>query len=204
MTYKQNRLWNSPLKLFTFASNRYPNCSIIFNTLGSIATDSGMYNNSLEYLNKAIALDKENLFAFYNRALTEYKLDKNEDAIRDFNHVIYFNPSYNDAYFGRGNVYLKTGEYVMALSDYSLLLRRDRTHIGAWQNRAIVKGNLGDFIGALNDLDEVVRLNPEIGSSYYLRGIAKFELGINGCEDLKKSATLNYNGAKKAVDHYCK
>ncbi|MEI6174642.1 MAG: hypothetical protein WCR01_12900 [Bacteroidota bacterium] len=204
MTYKQNRLWNSPLKLFTYASDKYPDCSIIFNTLGSISTDSGMYDKSLEYLNKAIVLDRDNLFAFYNRALTEYKLDKNEDALKDFNHVIYFNPSYNEAYFGRANVYLKTGEYELALADYSYLINRVKNHIGAWQNRAIVKGNLGDFEGALIDLNEVIVLNPSLGSSYYLRGIAKFELGIDGCEDLNKAVSLNYTGSTKALEHYCK
>lgn len=114
------------------------------------------------------------------------------------------NPNYLDVYFARGNIYMNTGDYQNAVDDYTYLLTRDPAHAGALQNRAIVRGNTGDFMGAMDDLNQAVSLNPSSGSAYYLRGIAKFEVGLNGCEDLSMARSLQYQGAERAIQHYCR
>jgi len=204
LTFKQNRLWHSPPRLIESALGHYPDSPILLNTLGSMAIDSGSYAKALIYLDKAIASDKNYAYAWYHKGMAENKLKNYSQSLDDFSHAIKLNPAYIDAYFGRGNIYRVTGEYQKALNEYSLVRRMNRNYFGAWQDRAIVKGNLNDYKGAIDDLDRAIALDPNFGASYYLRGIAKFETQVNGCEDLRKALSLNYQPAQKALEYYCR
>jgi tetratricopeptide (TPR) repeat protein len=204
LTFKQNRLWHSPPRLIESALGHNPDSPILLNTMGSMAIDSGSYVKALTYLDKAIAADKNYAYAWYHKGMAESKLENYSQSLDDFSQAITLNPAYIDAYFGRGNVYRVTGEYRKALGEYSLVLMMNRNYFGAWQDRAIVKGNLNDYKGAIDDLDRAIALDPNFGASYYLRGIAKFETQMNGCEDLRKALSLNYQPAQKALEYYCR
>jgi tetratricopeptide (TPR) repeat protein len=204
LTFEQNSLWHSPPRLIESALDQYPDSPILLNTLGSIDIDSGSYTKALTCLDKAILVDKNYTDAWYHRGMAKSKLGNYSGALDDFSHAITLNPAYTDAWFGRGNVYRITGEYQLALKEYTLVLMMNRNYFGAWQDRAIVKGNLNDYKGAIEDLGQAVALDPEFGASYYLRGVAKFELKMNGCEDLRKALELNYQPAQKALDYYCR
>jgi tetratricopeptide (TPR) repeat protein len=204
LTFERNRLWHSPSRLMGSALSLYPGSPVLLNTLGSLAIDSGNNALALEYLNKAVSVDGKFAQARYNRGIAETKTDMYQYAIRDFSIAIQLNPHYADAFFGRGNAYRITGDYLRAMKDYSYVLYLDPGYFGAWENRAIVKGNLKDFKGAVGDLDQAIRINPAFGASWFLRGIARFELGQNGCDDLHRAVFYNYEPAMKALEFYCK
>jgi protein O-mannosyl-transferase len=204
LTFGQNKLWHSPARLIQSALVHYPDSPILLNTLGTLAIDSGSYAEALTYLDKAILSDKNYVDAWYHSGMAENKLGHYPRALEDFSKAIMLNPAYIDAYFGRGNVYRITGDNQKALADYSLVLMMNPSYFGAWQDRAIVKGNLNDYKGAIDDLDRAILLQPGFGASYYLRGIAKFEVQVNGCDDLRKALQLNYQPAQKALDFYCR
>ena len=124
-------------------------------------------------------------------------------SISDLSSALRINPLYTEAYFARGNAFMKLNNLKSALDDFTMVIRLNQNHFGAWQNRAIIKGNLNDFQGALKDIDSAISLNPNFAASYYLRGIALFETGKDGCDDLAKSYSLGYMAAKKAMTHYC-
>jgi tetratricopeptide (TPR) repeat protein len=81
---------------------------------------------------------------------------------------------------------MKSNDLKNAFDDFSDAIRINPTHFGAFQNRAIVRGNMEDYAGVLEDLNAAIALNPGFAATYYLRGIAQFELGGDGCNDLKK------------------
>ncbi len=204
LTFKQNRLWHSPPRLIETALARYPDSPILLNTLGSLAIDSGSYAKALNFLDRAIVVNKNYIDAWYQKGIAENRLTNYSLALDDFSHAIMLNPAYIDAYFGRGNVYHFTGEYQKALEDYSIVLIMNRNYFGAWQNRAIVKINMKDYEGAINDLNQAIALDPGLGASFYLRGMAKIVLRQEGCKDLHKALMLNYKPAQKALNYYCK
>jgi tetratricopeptide (TPR) repeat protein len=90
-----------------------------------------------------------------------------------------------------------------AIKDFSTVIRLDRKNAGAWNNRAIIKGQQGNFCGAIIDLDTAIQLQNDLAPAYYLRGVAKFKIGLNGCDDLHKAVSLNYTNAEKALQFYC-
>ena len=204
MTFERNRLWHSPPGLIEAALGHYPDSPILLNTMGSMAIDSGSYLKALTFLDKAIAKNKNFAYAWYHRGMAESKLENYPEALKGFSRAIALNPAFIDACFGRANVFRLTGENQKALEEYSQVLVMNRNYFGAWQDRAIVKGNLNDYKGAITDLDKAIALDPGFGASFYLRGIAKFEIRENGCDDLRKALSLDYQPAQKALEYYCR
>ncbi len=204
LTFEQNRLWHSPSRIIETALTSHPDSPILLNTLGSLAIDSGYYAKALTYLDEAIYINKNYTDAWYQKGVAETRLKNDSLALDDFAHAIVLNPAYTDAYFGAGNIYRVNGEYQKALEEYSMVLMLNRDYFGAWQNRAIVKTSLEDYEGAIDDLNHAITLNPGFGASFYLRGLARFGLKKNGCDDLRKALMMNYQPAQKALDYYCK
>ncbi len=204
LTFLQNKLWRSPFKVIESASLQFPGSPVLLNTLASIDIDSANYKRAAYNAALAAGLDPGYAQAWYTLGLARNKVGEGETAIQDFSRAIRLNPRFYDAWFGRGIVFSELGDYSRALDDYTRVLVLKPDHTGAWNNRAIIRGNLGDFRGAMEDLDQAIRYNPRSGPSYYLRGIAKFECGLNGCRDLGTALSLGYTGAQKALDHYCR
>jgi protein O-mannosyl-transferase len=203
MTVIQVRLWNDPLKLFESASGRYPRSSIILNTMGKLSIDKGETEKAVDYLARAVSADSTHAQAWYNKGVGEMKLNRFEAAMDDLSHAIRLNPSFSDAFFARGNLERVTKNYPDAFRDYSRVLEIDPANPAALNNRAIVRGEQGDFAGAVLDLNKAIEINPGLSSAWYLRGVAKFQLGINGCDDLQKALSLGYKDAQRALDYFC-
>jgi len=203
ITLDRNELWTSPYKVLEDASKQYPECPIILNSLASQATNLGLYDKSLEYLNTAIRMNPRYTDAYFNKGITEERMGNFAAAVSDLSVCLRNNPYYTDAYFARGNLFRQMAETEKALMDYTKVIILEKNHAGAWNNRAIVKGQLGDFSGAIEDLNMAIILQPDMAPAYYLRGVAKFKTGINGCDDLHKALQLNYQNAEKAIQFYC-
>jgi len=203
MAVIQVRLWSDPLKLFESASGRYPRSSIILNTMGKLSIDKGETAKAVDYLALAVSVDSTHAQAWYNKGVGEMKLSRFEAAMDDLSHAIRLNPSFSDAFFARGNLERVTKNYPDAFRDYSRVLEIDPGNAAALNNRAIVRGEQGDFAGAVLDLNKAIEINPELPSAWYLRGVAKFQLGISGCDDLRKALSLGYRDAQRALDYFC-
>jgi protein O-mannosyl-transferase len=204
VTAIQVRKWNDPLKLFESACSNYPDSPIILNTMGKLYIDRGKPEEAAGFLARAVIIDPSHAQAWYNKGIAEMKLNHPAVSMQDLSKAIMLNPSFTDAYFARGNLNRVKGDYKAAASDYTKVLSLDPVNTGAMNNRAIVKGAEGDFAGAILDLDNALAINPGLSSAWYLRGVAKFQLGINGCDDLQKALSLGYSDARRAVDYYCK
>lgn len=204
LTYQRNRLWKNPSDLFTHALSTYNHSDILLNTLGTLKTDEGHYADAIEQFSSAISIDPEFTDAYYNRGIAYFKSGALKQSVIDFTTAHRLNANNPEILFARGNAYMKMNMFNPAIVDYSGVLRLKHDHWGALENRAIISGNLGAFDAALEDLNKVIQLNPGFAPSYYLRGIALFNLGRNGCSDLYHALSLGYKEAAKAIDYYCR
>lgn len=203
-TFQRNLMWRNPEVLFKDALSFYNNSEIILNTLSAQEIESGKYKESISHLNKAIEISPAYSEAFFNRGIAHSKIGNSLEAMNDFSSAIKLNPSYAEAFFARGNVYMKSNNLKNAFNDFTIAVNLDRYHFGAFLNRAIVRGNMQDFNGAISDLDIAIKLNPRVATSYYLRGIALFNAGGNGCTNLNKALSMGYKDAVRAIEYYCK
>ena len=197
-------LWKNQENLFQSALIHFPKSEIILNTLATFGIEQGNFGEAREHLDQAIAFSPDYAQAFYNRGILNTKTGDLNQAITDFTAAIRLNPHYTDAFFARGTAYMKSNQWSLAENDFSNVLTGHPDHFGALQNRAIVRGNIGDFQGALQDLNAAVRIDPTVPSTFYLRGIALFELGLDGCDDLQKALDMGYVKSKEAIRHYCR
>ena len=87
------------------------------------ALDSGNYSQSLESLNRHLAKNPYDHYAYKLRAMArKYFADFQEGAITDLNIYLEYFPDDRDALFDRGTLRHKTGKYNLALKDFLQLL----------------------------------------------------------------------------------
>jgi hypothetical protein len=71
-------------------------------------------------------------------------------------------------------------------------------------NRAICYGKTNDFTSALNDVNLVLSKSLDNAFAWYLSGIAKLNLGQNGCNDLANAYQKGYIPALQAINQKCR
>jgi tetratricopeptide (TPR) repeat protein len=62
------------------------------------------------------------------------------------------------AYYNRGLIYHKRGDYQQAVDDYNGAIRIDEHNVQAYHNRSIAFADMGEFERAVKDSEEVARL----------------------------------------------
>jgi tetratricopeptide (TPR) repeat protein len=112
--------------------------------------------------------------AYFNRALNKRYLNNLRGAIADYTEAIRFRPDYYKAYNNRGYARLLLEEYQLAISDFTQTIKYDN------YNTEFTNMALGN------------------------RGIAKFAIGQNGCDDLKKAIENGNTNVVSAYNQYCK
>jgi tetratricopeptide (TPR) repeat protein len=104
-----------------------------------------------------------------------------------FEEAVRLDPSYPEAYYGRGGAHSRLGDWRGALEDYAAAIRLRPSFHMAYAQRASVRERLGDQAGAFEDLDTVIRLAPS-AHAYVNRAAAHGRAGqrfaeIEDCDE---------------------
>lgn len=78
------------------------------------------YNRNRDPKKKVFDYKQELAMPFYYRGIGNAGLNKNEDALKDFNTAISFYPKHADAYEKRAAVFMKVGKSLEACKDYKI------------------------------------------------------------------------------------
>jgi uncharacterized caspase-like protein len=112
--------------------------------------------------------------AAFDRGYEHFKKKDFDRAITEYSEAIRFNPSFAQAYDGRGSAYRYKGEFERAIADYSEALRLNPSFAQAYDGRGSAYRDKGDFDRALADLNEAIRLNPSYARAYQDRGTTHY------------------------------
>lgn len=125
-----------------------------------------------------------------------------EQAIIKFNKAIQIDPDYKEAYYGRGETYVRLKKYKEAISDFSKAIKIDQNYMEAYVERGDAYLDLKIYNSAIADFSKAIQLNPKkriynsygVGSLYYKRGLAYKELGEDSKAqtDFAKAKELGY------------
>ncbi len=74
--------------------------------------------------------------------------------------AIWRNPNDANAYYRRGYMYAKKGDYDRAISDYSEAVKLDSNFAWAYFNRGNAYADKGDYNRAIADYESTLRINP--------------------------------------------
>ena len=129
---------------------------------GIIYGKRGDLNNAILCLNKAIELKPDKGSAYFNRGLTFSMLNKNDEAIKDYNMALIYSPKKTiEILTNRSNLFLATGRFREAIADFDYLISADNKNFLFYYNRAFSKQQTNDISGAVNDYLKALQLLPE-------------------------------------------
>ena len=102
---------------------------------------------------------------------------KDRDAIKDLDKYLQKNPKDAAAFYRRGQLYAKTGEFSRAIEDFDETLRLHPKDAEALNNRCWARAMVGDSKTALKDCNEALQLRPVYADALDSRGFVKLKIG---------------------------
>jgi Flp pilus assembly protein TadD len=175
----------------------YFNKGLIYNKLNDP-------KHALESFEKCVSLEPGYYEAYYGIAQLMIAQNSPAEALQNLNKVIALKNDYKQAYYLRGLCFAFLKQYEEAITNYNKAQELGLNSELLFTNRAITYGETGNFNKAMSDLDAAIAINPRSAQCFYLRGIARFRSGTNGCNDLLQAKQLGFTNAENALSVYCK
>lgn len=111
---------------------------------GRMYLASSDYHKSIDWLSRAIRLDKDIApSCYFYRANACSNLKQYDNAIKDLDEAIKIEPDYAYLYYLRGNCQGANGNYQRAVIDFSKAIKLDPQHENAYEQRAQAFEQLG-------------------------------------------------------------
>lgn len=132
-------------------------------------------NEQITYFTKAIALDNENLDAYFYRGLSRYNLEDYWGAILDFTTIILTKPD-ADTFYNRGNSKFALGDFNGAYDDYIMAIEYKRDFFQAYYNLGMAQFNLGEYTQALRSFIFLIKHFPDDVNTNIQMGLTLTEL----------------------------
>jgi tetratricopeptide (TPR) repeat protein len=155
------------------------------------------YEKALDVCEKIIKKDSTNQLAYYYRGKCYFYLDKNKEALADFNKILSLQPVPNGLTFrlNRNLPYISDKERYKVYYEEALF------------ERAMTEYYMDSFKNAFHDFRDCIGLGYEPKSDCYrYLGIIYIDYRQNdkGCEMLKKAALEGDTAATTLIGKYCK
>lgn len=199
-------LKNDTLKAMDYLSKaikEYPDYYKSHYNRGLLFARMNQPQNALKDLTIAIN-QKKYIKAYTARAAVYYQLNDINNALLDANKALTIDKENANANFILANCYNDLNDLINAETHYNKAIKLQPEDPNIYLKRAILYGKKQNFNACLTDLNQSIYLNSSNAESYYWRGVAKFNLNINPCDDLKKSYSLGFKQAESAIKSYCK
>jgi tetratricopeptide (TPR) repeat protein len=109
-----------------------------------------------------------------------------------------------DLYLNRGRIYLAIGKPKEAKADLDAYILNDTTNANVYINRAGTRFP-DDLEGVVLDCNKAIALDPNNKNAYFLRGLARYDLGEKeqGCADFSKAIELGFSVLRMAEQEKC-
>jgi predicted O-linked N-acetylglucosamine transferase (SPINDLY family) len=164
--------------------------------LGTLSAQTGRYQDAVNLLDLAIAIDPNAAQTWNNRGNALQELKRPQEALDSFDRAVALQPEYVEAWNNRGNALkdLRRLEQALASYDHALLLRPDFAE--AHMNRGNVLRNLRCPGEALRSYERALRLKPHYAEAHLNHG--------NAMKDLQRldEALVSYGRALRARPDY--
>ena len=137
----------------------------------------GEHDHVIDKCTQLIALDAQNITAYYNRGFAYSNKNAYEDALADYTHVIRLDAYHAAAYNNRGVIYGQEGAYQKAIADFTRAIEIKPQDAQAYANRGVVFAKNNSYTSAITDFTHAIQLNPDDVRTYYRRAIAYGQQG---------------------------
>lgn len=177
-TYRQTKIWQNSITLFTNVIEKYPDSYLGYGSRGIAKFNSKDYQSALEDFNKSLEKNSKYHKSLLNRALVREKLNDFEGALSDYNEILLVYPNYRNAFINRGSLYHKTGKFYEAIKDFSCAINikpKNPYMISlALINRGRSRLAIKDLDSAIADLNYSISIIPDNPEAWYQRGLCYY------------------------------
>ncbi len=179
------------------------NYQVLYNKATSLSIQKKP-EEAIIYYDKTIAVTPTYYPAYIQKATLLINNKDYKTGLNVVNKAIAIKNDIGKAYFLRALCYENTNDFSSAINNYTDAIKYNYINEQLYVNRAICYGKINDFTNALNDINFVLSKNPGNAFAWYLSGIAKINLGQNGCNDLANAYQKGYAPALLALNQKCK
>ncbi len=145
---------------------------------GITETNEGKFEEALDSLDHAIALDPKRPLAYFSKGVVFQHLNDLESAYDNYSAAIDYDSRMTDAYYNRAQVLLAdkeadTEKLKSAYQDLNKAIDLDPKFVDALYYKAVLQKKFEDYKGSLETLDKVLAIEP---NAVYSRALKKLIL----------------------------
>jgi tetratricopeptide (TPR) repeat protein len=180
----------------------------------------GQYESSLESINKAIEIDKEDIASYFDKIHILEELERYSEVANLCEQILKMTPSKKQesyCYYYLGKVYTTEGEFKKAIEYYDKSLNLVDTDYQIYYYRGFAYEKLKKIDESINDYTKSIELKSDFANAYERRGQVRIQkilhdnegtyisvYGKDACADLNKAKELGLTSAQEWLDLYCK
>jgi protein O-mannosyl-transferase len=186
LTTRQNGLYRDAITLYQATLKNNPQCSLIYNNLGTALDHAGRLNEAIDCMQKAISIRPDYYRAHNNLGLVLMKEGKVQQAIEQFEQSLSYNPDFADALNNLGNILIRQGRPQEAIKHLQKAVLFDPELAEAHYNLANAFMQVGEARKAKDQYVQALRLRPDYSEVHNNLGIV----------------LANEGRLSEAIDHY--
>ncbi len=156
--------------------SRFPDNYQLLSSLGLILLKIGYFTESVQYLERAIAIDASQPQNYLFLGIGMSRLQRYEAALASYDQAIAIQADYADAYCNRGNVLTELKRFEEALQSFNTAIAIKPDMILAYFNRGNLFKDLNRFNEAISCYEQVIALKPDFAEVYCNLGSVYREL----------------------------
>ena len=178
----------------------------LFAALGDISMKTQSYSDAIDYYQKAIKKDSNNVNVDYHyaMAMAYYGLNDTISTITSLKTTVELDPGYAKGYYGLAAIYGNSEQYDLVVENLSKAISSGESSLSKsymHKLRGLAYQNLGDTNNAMIDFNEAITLNSKDTAAYSLRGIIYYVRKNDSLAmtDFTNAIKLNPNEAKSLL-----
>lgn len=167
------------VKTFLIEARRImdPKTAVDYTIKGQHLVERGRFDEAIDALTKAIALDRKYSAAYRQRSYAFCYRGEYDTALMDTNTAIALDPEDSEAYQCRALAQRRKGDFEKAIADYSKAIQLNPTYAIAYNNRGFAYQTKGDRVHALADYERAAQLDERYAIAHQNRGQVLLEMG---------------------------
>lgn len=190
---------SASFKSYESALKSNPMSAAVYANLGSLHNQKGSKTKALDYLNKGLLIEEENIEMYLTRAKVYENLNKKDLAEKDLKQILSFAPDNIFARTGLANLKKRNGDLEGSLKDYNQLLSEKPESL-LYNGRADVYLKLKKHKEALADVNKAISIDPKFSQSFVTKALILFDSAKDkeACATLDKAVAAGYEKAALA------
>lgn len=170
---------------------------------GAMCHEPGEYQLKLNEYYVSFDLVKDNCGGRIKSTMGFWTKPEFKQLINNLNAEIAAEPK-PELLLSRARIFMAVGDSPRSLADLDKYIEQIDTNSMAFLNRAATQMP-SDFSGVVADCNKSIQLDPDNKNTYFLRGLARYELGEReqACADFEKAIQLGFSVLRMAEQQKC-